>query len=141
MKDTTARQANWLLVGLAVYCAASLAHFSHNAIFADSYPGLPATLTPFRIMGAWLLEAAIGIVGYLLVRRGHYRSGLALVALYAALGFDGFAHYALAPASAHTTAMNASIWAEAIAGALLLTIVVGRFFSRDDSPANSARSR
>ena len=127
MTETHSRGANWLFVGLAVYCVASLTHFTHNAIFADSYPGLPASLTPLRIMSAWLLEATIGIVGYVMVRRGHPRSGLALIALYATLGFDGFAHYALAPASAHTTAMNASIWAEAIAGALLLIVVAERF--------------
>jgi hypothetical protein len=129
MNATHLRRANWLLLGLGVYCAASLVHFAHNAIFADSYPGLPASLTPLRIMAAWLLEAAIGIVGYVLIQRGHRRSGLALIALYAALGFDGFAHYTLAPAAAHTAAMNASIVAEAIAGALLLIVVAARFAS------------
>jgi hypothetical protein len=98
-------------------------------VFADSYPGLPASLTPLRIMGAWLLEATIGIVGYVLVRRDHHRLGLGLIALYAVLGFDGFAHYTLAPAAAHTIAMNASIWGEAIAGALLLIVVATRVAS------------
>lgn len=129
MIETHSRGANWLLLGLAVYCAASLTHFTHNAIFADSYPGLPASLTPLRIMAAWLLEAAIGIVGYVAFQHGYSRSGLALIALYAVLGFDGFAHYTLAPVSAHTVAMNASIWAEAIAGSLLLIIVAARFAS------------
>jgi hypothetical protein len=127
MSATHSTRTNWLLIGLAVYCCASFTHFAHNAIFADSYPGLPASLTPLRIMSAWLLEAAIGIVGYALVRRDHPGAGLALIALYAALGFDGFAHYALAPASAHTAAMNASIWAEAIAGAFLLVVAAERF--------------
>ena len=130
MKETNSWRVNWLLVGLVVYGAASLVHFSHNAAFADSYPGLPASLTPFRIMLAWLLEATIGIVGYVLIRGGHYRFGLALLALYAMLGFDGFAHYTLAPASAHTTAMNATIWAEAVAGAMLLSVIATHFFRR-----------
>jgi hypothetical protein len=126
MSETHSLRARGLSLGLVIYCAASFAHFSHNAIFAESYPSLPESLTPFRIMSAWLLEAIVGIAGYVLVRRGHDRSGLALMALYAALGFDGFAHYTLAPASAHSLAMNASIWAEAVAGALLLIVVAER---------------
>lgn len=116
------------LIALLVYSAASLAHFSHNAIFADAYPNLPESLTPLRIVLAWLLEAAIGWTGYALARRHFVRTGLALVALYAALGFDGFAHYSLAPISAHTMAMNTTIWAEAVAGAVLLLIVGMRLF-------------
>ena len=130
MKEHNSWRADWLLVALVAYGAASLVHFSHNAAFADSYPGLPASLTPFRIMLAWLLEATIGIIGYVLVRGGHYRSGLALLALYATLGFDGFAHYTLAPASAHTMAMNATIWAEAVAGAILLSVIARHLFRR-----------
>lgn len=111
-----------LLIALVAYSAASLAHFSHNAIFADAYPNLPESLTPLRIILAWLLEAAIGWTGYALTRGRFLRTGCVLVAFYAALGFDGFAHYSLAPMSAHTLTMNATIWAEAVGGLALLLI-------------------
>ncbi|MGQ0651943.1 MAG: hypothetical protein ACT4P4_06695 [Betaproteobacteria bacterium] len=52
------------------------------------------------------------------------RHGLALIALYAVLGFDGLAHYALAPLAQHTLAMNMTIWLEVAAAALLLFAVV-----------------
>ena len=57
-------------------------------------------------MAVWIGQASIGLAGWIAVRRGHRGSGLAAVALYAALGFDGLGHYALAPVSAHTRAMN-----------------------------------
>jgi hypothetical protein len=129
-----------LVVALLAYAAASLIHFSHNAIFADAYPNLPASLTPLRICVAWLAEAAIGFAGYLLIRAGARRTGLALVALYATLAFDGLAHYSLAPISAHTAAMNLTIWAEVAAGSILLGITGVRLFhlllGRERAPAS-----
>jgi hypothetical protein len=66
---------------------------------------------------------APGVVGYLLVRAGYRFAGLALLAIYAVLGFDGLTHYGLAPLAAHSAAMNASIWLESAAAALLLAAV------------------
>jgi hypothetical protein len=65
----------------------------------------------------------LGGAGYLLLRRGHPAFGLGVVAVYAALGFDAFAHYVLAPAAAHTMAMNATIWLEATAAALVFVAI------------------
>jgi hypothetical protein len=42
------------------------------------------------------------------------------VAVYAALGLDSLGHYVLAPMSAHTAAMNATIVLDVTAAALLL---------------------
>jgi hypothetical protein len=123
-----------LMIALLVYCAASLVHFSHNAIFVDAYPNLPDSITPVRIWAVWLAEAAIGLTGYVLFRNGFRRTGLALVALYAALAFDGLAHYSLAPMSAHTVAMNVTIWAEVVAGAILLVLAVLGLLSTRSSP-------
>jgi hypothetical protein len=110
------------LVGglLLAYGAASLLHFGHNAAFAHAYPNLPAGLTAPRILVVWVAEASIALAGWIAVGRGHARAGLAAIALYAALGFDGLGHYALAPVSAHSLAMNLTIALEAVtAGALL----------------------
>ena len=60
----------------------------------------------------WVGEACLGVAGYLLLSKGFVRLGLALIALWAALGFDGLAHYSLAPVGAHTLAMNVTIWTE-----------------------------
>jgi hypothetical protein len=47
-----------------------------------------------------------------------------MVALYAALGFDGLLHYTLAPLSAHSWGMNATIWFEVLAATALCAAVL-----------------
>jgi hypothetical protein len=111
-----------LLIALLAYCAASFLHFSHNAIYIDDYPNLPEWLTPFKVYATWCAEAAIGLAGFLLFVKGARRIGLLMIALYAALAYDGLGHYALAPMSAHTFTMNLTIWLEVLAGTALLAI-------------------
>jgi uncharacterized membrane protein len=106
------------------YGLASLAHFVHNAEYLNGYPNLPAWLSRFQIYGAWCGITAVGVVGYTLYRRGRSLVGLALLALYAALGFDGLLHYWRAPLAAHTVTMNLTIWSEVAAAALALAAVV-----------------
>jgi len=120
-----------LLVALIAYGAASLLHFTHNAVFIDDYPNLPASLTSTRVILVWLAEAAMGVFGYVFLTRGGPRlGGLSMIAVYALFGFDGFAHYSRAPMAAHTAMMNITIWAEALAAAALLLVVVYEFRRR-----------
>ena len=113
-----------LIALLALYCAASLAHFVHNAQFLADYPNMPAWLSPLQVMGAWLAVTAVGMLGWLVTRTRWPLSGLVLIAAYAGLGFDGLAHYTLAPMAAHSLAMNLTIWSEVVAAALLLAATV-----------------
>ena len=116
---------DWPLVGLLLlYFVASLAHFAHNAEYLSDYPNLPPWLTRGGIYLAWLAEASLGILGYVLYRFGWRLVGLALVGVYAAFGFDGLLHYTRAAFDAHTFAMNFTILFEVAAAALLLMRVV-----------------
>lgn len=113
-----------LIALVLLHAAASLLHFVHNATFVRDYPNMPAWISPAGIYGAWLAEAALGALGVLLLLRGR-RGGLVLIAIYAVLGLGGLDHYTLAPMSAHTLAMNATIWLEtATALALLACIAI-----------------
>jgi len=47
-----------------------------------------------------------------------------VIGLYALLGFGGLDHYAVAPVSAHSMAMNATILGEVIAASALLVVIV-----------------
>ena len=114
-----------LLGCTALYTAASFLHFSHNAEFLADYPNLPASLTRLGVYAAWLAVTAIGVVGLMLLRWQLRVAGLLVLAVYAAFGVDGLAHYTLAPLSAHTGMMNFTILFE-VAAALLLLVVVGR---------------
>jgi hypothetical protein len=51
--------------------------------------------------------------------------GLLVLAVYAVFGFDGLAHYSLAPMSGHTVTMNLTIWLETATAGLFLITVVG----------------
>ena len=114
------RDRAWLL-GLAIaYGAASLFHHAHNALYLSAYPNLPTSLTPARVMAAWVAQASVGILGYALLRHGRQRAGLVLLAIFGSLGYLGLAHYQRAPVHAHTAAMNASIGLEVVAGTMLL---------------------
>lgn len=114
-----------LLLGLtALYFLASLGHFTHNAEFICEYPNLPAWLTPAKVYGVWVAITAVGVAGFWLMARRQRVAGLALVSVYAALGFDGLGHYAVAPMAWHTWGANATILAEVAAAALLLPVVL-----------------
>ncbi len=114
-----------LRVPLAVYCAASLLHFAHNAEFLADYPNLPSWFTRWIVYGAWLGVTAVGLLGVLLLKLGFRTLGLVVIAGYASLGFAGLDHYWAAPISAHTLAMNATIWLEVAAAAALVVCALG----------------
>jgi hypothetical protein len=93
------RALPWLLVA---YCAASFLHFAHNAEYLADYPNLPGWLSRSQVYLAWLAILAVGILGYVLYRRGQYLLGLVVLAVYAGFGFDGLLHYTRAPFARRT---------------------------------------
>jgi hypothetical protein len=132
MSDMSSTQDRTLLVLVLSHAVASLLHFVHNATFLADYPNMPDWITPGGVYAAWLGEAAIGAAGVVLFLRGRI-IGRALIATYAVLGFAGLDHYTLAPMSAHTLAMNATIWLETITGLILLLFALTAMTARTDS--------
>ncbi len=112
------------LVLVAAYFATSLGHFAHNAQFICEYPNLPAWLTSAKVYAAWLAITSVGLAGFILMHNKFAVAGLLLVAIYAALGFDGLGHYAVAPMELHTLGANITILSEVAAAALLLPATV-----------------
>ena len=113
-----------LLVLTAVYFITSFGHFSHNAEFICEYPNLPAWLTRAQVYAVWAGITSLGVVGLLFMRKQYTATGLLLVAVYAAFGFDGLGHYALAPIEFHPWMANVTILSEVIAAALLLPVAL-----------------
>ena len=127
-----------LLTLVLVHAAASLVHFVHNATFLADYPNMPEWITPSAVYAVWLAQAALGAAGVIMFLRGRTMIGLALLALYAVSGLAGLDHYTLASISAHTLAMNATIWLETTTGIVLLVFVIWRMeWSRRGQPASS----
>lgn len=121
-----ARSAS-LVAAVAGCMAATLLHHIHNAEFLRDYPNLPPSLTRGGVYAAWLAEAAIAVAGLLLLKFNYTRLALAALGLYALFAFGGLAHYYAAPLSAHTLAMNVTIWLEAVTAALLLAAVLRKW--------------
>jgi hypothetical protein len=99
-------------------------HFVHNAEYLADYPNLPAWISRPSVYGVWSGTFVLGLCGYLLYRRDHTAIGLALLALYTVLGFDGLLHYGRASMAAHTAAMNLTIWTEAVTAGVALTAIL-----------------
>jgi hypothetical protein len=127
--ESPAIRLDVLLILLVAYGAASLLHYGHNAVLLDDYPDMPVWLSRAQIIAAWLGVTTVGVVGWFLIRRRHQLAGLSVLAVYGLLGLDGLGHYAVAPLSAHTFAMNLTIWLE-VATALLLLASVSAFLLR-----------
>jgi len=113
-----------LLALTAAYFLTSLGHFSHNAEFICEYPKLPAWLTSAQVYAVWAAITSVGVTGLLLMRKKFMATGLLLVAVYAAMGFDGLGHYALAPIELHPWLANVTILSEVVAAALLLPVAL-----------------
>jgi hypothetical protein len=105
---------------MAVYFAASLAHFAHNAEYIAFYPGMPGWVSRETVYRVWLGVTSVGAAGLLAAWLGAQSLGLLLVGAYGALGLDGLGHYTLALCSEHTLGANVSIWAEVLAGGAVL---------------------
>jgi hypothetical protein len=125
-----------LVILVVTYFLTSLGHFAHNAEYLCEYPNLPTWLTRAKVYAAWLAITSVGLVGLILIKNKLIPTGLLLVATYAALGFDGLGHYAVAPMAHHTLVANITILSEVAAAALLLPAAVYRivFIYRKTTP-------
>jgi len=123
-RGTATRGAATLPWLFALYAAATLLHFAHNAQYLAQYPNLPASWSRAEVYAAWCCVMALGLLGYGLYGLALRKVGLTLLTVYAALGFGALLHYTRAPMAHHTAMMNVTIWAEATAGTLLLANVV-----------------
>lgn len=136
--QTSARIPAFLLVLVAIYCAASLIHFAHNAEFVKDYPNLPLWLTRSKVYLAWLAVTSVGVLGVTLLGLRRRLLGLLILMVYAALGFAGLDHYWVAPFAAHSIAMNATIWFEVTSAAALfvaaLVLVRKKLFADGSAP-------
>lgn len=136
MTSSATRRASdalpWLV---ALYAAASLLHFVHNAEHLAHYPNLPSSWSRVDVYLAWGVVTMLGILGYALYLRGNRRGGLSFLALYAILGFAGLLHYTRAPFAQHSSMMNITICTEVAAAAVLLGNVLILAAGRDRTSA------
>lgn len=139
-RDRHAVGLDGLLVFLVAYGAASLLHHVHNAEFLNDYPNMPAWLSRAEVYAAWLGVTAVGLVDYVLIRLQYRLPGLVILGIYAALGLYGLGHYAVAPLSTPSLAMNLTIGLEVATAVLLLVAVASsmwRVLRKDHQPLDA----
>jgi len=117
-------RSNLLLALFILHMAASLWHHIHNGHFAAEYPKLGGGFPVWIAYVAWGVTSAVGLAGYYAVCKGYQLLGFSVMGLYASYGLLAFAHYKLAPMSAHTLVQNATILSEGLTAALLLGTVI-----------------
>ena len=128
-----------LLLLAAVYFAASLAHFGHNAEYIAFYPGMPGWLTREKVYLAWLAVTSLGFIALVFARLALPALALLFLAAYGAFGLDGLAHYTLGLCSEHTLVANVTIWSEAVSGMVLL-LASAVLFARQITPGLALRN-
>lgn len=127
-----------LLILLTIYLVASLVHFTHNAELLGEYPNFPESWSRAHVYLAWIGMTIVGLVGWLLLSGGLILPGLFTLLVYATLGLDSLGHYLLAPMSAHTATMNATVLTEVTAAGCVFFEVtrqmVRRIYGRAHEP-------
>ena len=116
-------QARGLLVLLVVTVFASILHYVDNVIFFDTYPE-PAWLTPQVVAMFWFLMTPLGVIGYLLFRRGSRWWGLSALLAYGLMNLLTLGHYLTAPPSEISFRINFLILLEVGAAVALIVALV-----------------
>jgi len=128
-----------VLKGLVISSlVASAAHFAHNALFLETYPGPPWIPGPWFVVAAWLLIAATLLRGYFWHRAGHLRKATAAVSLYCASCLLVFGHYLYGAPRDFDLLTNLLIVLEGISGGALLVYFLG-WAGRGLSPGSRRR--
>ena len=99
---------------------ASAAHFFHNALFLETYPGPPWIPGAWFVIAAWLLIAMILVRGYFWHRAGHSRRALVAVSLYCGSCISVFGHYLYGSPRDFDLLANLLIILEGLSGGTLL---------------------
>lgn len=115
-----------MLKGLvAANLVASGAHFLHNAVLLDSYPGPLWIPGPWFVVIAWCFVAAALVLGYTWHRQGKVKRAFLAVTAYCVSTFLVFGHYLYGSPRDFDVLTNVLIFAEGISGMALFVYFVG----------------
>ena len=131
----TKHSPRMLIAAVIAYAFATTLHFFHNGYFLEQYPNMPGWISQTHVFGSLAIVHLVGLVGCVLLWFGVPAVGYLVLAAYAALGFDGLAHYSLATFTRHTVMMNFTILFEVLTAVLLLTVVIIHIVRQDSQGA------
>jgi hypothetical protein len=111
-----------LRVILAFSVLSTAAHYSHNFVEIDSYPG-GGTAQQVLILLSWPLLTAIGLYGYRLYASGRHREAHVCLSIYSLAGLVTPGHF-LAGEPDIPAFFYATIFTDFVAGAAIVAFVV-----------------
>jgi hypothetical protein len=103
---------------------ASGAHFVHNAIFLDSYPGPTWIPGPWFIVVAWMVVASTLLTGYFWHQSGRRGHALVAITAYCVSCLFVFCHYLYGSPTDFDALTNLLIILEGVGGVVLFTYFV-----------------
>ena len=123
---------------LAFSIVSTGAHYSHNFVEIDSYPG-GGTAQQVLILVSWPLLTAIGVCGYRLYRSGRRREAHACLLIYSLAGLVTPAHF-LSGEPDIPAFFYATIFTDFVAGAAIVAFVAWSARRAASPPAPLPRS-
>jgi hypothetical protein len=123
--SSSLRQPSTSTVGFVVGASVVLTafHFGDNYFSIETYPQ-PDWITGAVVLASWPLFTALGVVGYLLYRRGRFGEAHAFLIAYSYTGLSSLGHFLSGSPEEFTTRGLISIFIDGAAGAAVLAVAL-----------------
>jgi hypothetical protein len=121
-------------VGLVVALTAvlTLFHFTDNAVNLETYPGPSWQPGWFEwvVVASWPFYLALGVIGYVRYRAGHFPSANAFLVAYSFIGLVSIGHFFYASPDELTTRGLISVLVDIAAGTVVLAVAFWSILAR-----------
>lgn len=104
-------------------------HFTDNFVAIETYPQ-PDWITQAVVAGSWPLFTAVGIIGYVLYRRGQFGTANAFLFAYSYTGLSSLGHFLSGSPDEFTTRGLISVFADGLAGSAVLALALWSILAR-----------
>ena len=117
------KHKTWLLAIIILSIVITSIHYTDNAIFVNDYPE-PKWITTSGVFISWGVMTLIGIIAYWLYSKRYLWLSYLFLGIYSITGLSSPTHYFYGAPSQFSFKMHAFIWADAIAGLLIVAFII-----------------
>ena len=127
-----------LVPALIVMFVSSVFHYTDNYLRYTQYPsGNPSLIARPTIWIAWLAFTGIGVLGFMLYRRGRWKPAGIYLAIYSISGLVSPLHYRYGSLSDFDLLQHTFIVTDGLAGAAVLYLAIRSFRRGSPVPAEA----
>ena len=133
-----ARPPSTAIVGGVVLASIVLTafHFTDNYVSIETYPQ-PGWVTKTVVLVSWPLLTSLGVIGYLLLRRGLFTVAHGFLLAYSYTGLSSLGHFLSGSPDEFTTRGLVSVLVDGVAGTAVLAVTVWSILARRRHPARA----